>query len=179
MLVNVISWYWLIDHIYTLSLRIATVINMGFESWPSKAWLMILIDTPMSFWLWAVACINQLSSAISSTHRFPPHRSIQPFFKQLQIIISNWSCQESNPGLQRRRWMAYQCIIMPQCVFSLNWCLKQDCSFILSTSSVEIWLKMRFEGKLLNAIFLELLLCLSDHNGKAPTCHNLQYCIDQ
>ena len=40
-----------------------------FESWPSTAWLT---DTPIVFCAWAVACMNYLSSAISSPHGFPP-----------------------------------------------------------------------------------------------------------
>ena len=62
---------WLIDWSQLFSISsVLPQLLMRFKYWLSTAWLMIRIDTPMTFCEWAFACMKHLSSSKSSPHHF-------------------------------------------------------------------------------------------------------------
>ena len=97
------------SQLYSIS-SVLLLLLMRIESWPFTAWLLILIDTLMTFCAWA--CMNLLSSAIKSPHRFPPYLTITSLiiqthhYKKWNHLVLDWK-------RQRRRPVTYQCATMP------------------------------------------------------------------
>ena len=115
-----IDWLidWLIDwsQLYSVS-SVLPLLLMIFKSWPSTAWIMILIDTPMTFCAWAVACMDHLSLRYHCRNHFRIlHIHSQSRLRSRNGLFSKpFHCPrlESNSGLQHMKPLTYQRARMP------------------------------------------------------------------